>query len=101
MRQQAQGRQRQKVITVAGLRIAAIGGKEKLHQIIRADGQKIQLRQQFIQLPYQSGHFQHGADINFFRHGMAEFDQTVALQHQHVAAFGKFIQCGYQRKHDR
>ena len=63
---------REKIIAGAGLRIAPIGGIEKLHQIIGADRQEIEIRQQFIQLPNQSRHFQHGAQFNLRRHFMAE-----------------------------
>ena len=43
--------------------IAAIHRHGELEEIVGADGHEIDLRHQFVQLPEQRRHFQHGADI--------------------------------------
>ena len=60
--QQLQEPGREHVVAVGDARVAAVRGEHELEQVVAADRQEIDQRQQRIELPHQPRHFHHGAD---------------------------------------
>jgi len=66
----------QRVIAPAHPLIFSVGCKEKLFQVIAADGEKIDLFEKLVWCKGQRGGFKHGAHMNLFRQDVAQFDLT-------------------------
>ena len=77
--ERAQHRRRQGIEQLRHPVIAAVGGIEKLHQIVGADREEIDALEQFVELEQQRRHFQHGADIDALRQQMAVLAQMRQL----------------------
>ena len=62
--ERAQDRRRERVEAAGDARVAAVGGEQELHQVVRADGEEIDMREQFVELEEQRGHLDHAADLD-------------------------------------
>ena len=62
--ERAQDRRRERIEAAGDARIAAIDGVKELHQIVRADGEEIDMREQFVELVEQRRHLDHAADLD-------------------------------------
>ncbi len=79
-RRKAQHRRRQSIVTVGDAQIAAIGGEQKLCQIIGSDRQKIDALQQSRHLPGERRHFQHRSHPHPIGHALAVRLLTLQFQ---------------------
>ena len=57
--QEAQDRRRQPVVALGEARVGAVGGEQELGEVVGADREEIELRQQHVEHLGERGHFEH------------------------------------------
>ena len=77
--ERTQDRRRQRVEAGRHPRIAAVDRIKELHQVIRANGQKIDPLQQFVELIKQRRYFNHAADLDLVGQFMAVAPKVCQL----------------------
>src|SRR3546814_1841487 len=76
---EGQHRRRQHVVAPGEARIAAVGGEEKLHQVVGAEREEVAARQQLRKLQRKGRHLQHGTHLDLRRQAGSE-EHTSELQ---------------------
>src|SRR3546814_4608879 len=92
---EGQHRRRQHVVAPGEARIAAVGGEEKLHQVVGAEREEVAARQQLRKLQRKGRHLQHGTHLDLRR----SEEHTSELQSLMRISYAVF--CLKKKKEDK
>ncbi len=98
--ERAQNRRRDRIEAIGDARIASVGGIEKLHEIIGADGEEVDAIEQFVELVEQRRHLEHGPDLDLLGQLVAVPAQVGEFALDQRLGLVEFLDGGDHRKHD-